>query len=129
MEGVWRYVLVDDTIPVLVRNRKYYPLFLNVAERQKNKVEIWPFLLQKAYAKTYSSYESLLNENSLDFLNEITGCSVERLLINKVSVAQLERHFNNRNNLFVLNKQEGESSFGYDVVVHKGTNPDTLSIL
>lgn len=30
IEGVWRYVIVDDYIPVLVKDRKYVPLFLSV---------------------------------------------------------------------------------------------------
>ena len=31
----------------------------------------------KAYAKYYSTYESLLMANEIDFLQEITGCPIE----------------------------------------------------
>jgi hypothetical protein len=46
---------------------------------QGNKVELWPFLLQKAYAKYYSTYDSLANGNTLDFLEEVTGCFFQKM--------------------------------------------------
>ena len=40
---------------------------------RRNTLEIWPFLLEKAYANYYANYESLHFGNTLDFLEEITG--------------------------------------------------------
>lgn len=40
-------------------------------------MEIWPYLLEKAYANYYANYESLHFGNTLDFLEEITGIPAE----------------------------------------------------
>ena len=70
---MWKYVIVDDYVPVEVQGGKVVrPLFLDV-EVDNNCVEIWPFLIEKAYAKYYSTYDSLGKGNVLDFLEEVTG--------------------------------------------------------
>lgn len=55
VNGIWKYVVVDDFIPTVTINGKQVPLFLDISPN-KPFVNIWPFLLQKAYAKLYSSY-------------------------------------------------------------------------
>lgn len=68
----WKYIIIDDFIPVVVSNKKndtnniIKPAFLNV-ESDSDIVEIWPFLVQKAFAKYYSTYDSLVKGNTLDF--------------------------------------------------------------
>ena len=49
---------MDDYIPVRVdKNSKHEEsAFLTLLSSHNDKVEIWPFLLQKAYAKSYSTY-------------------------------------------------------------------------
>ena len=81
VNGIWRYVMVDDFVPTVTVNKKQEPLFLKVVPN-KVYLNIWPFLVQKAYAKVYGSYEALLNGNLLDFMNELTGASVEILPLN-----------------------------------------------
>jgi len=72
-------VIVDDFVPVVVSVRKHdfgrvvKPAFLDVQEGEGGVVELWPFLMQKAFAKYYSTYDSLIKGNALDFLEEITG--------------------------------------------------------
>lgn len=83
-------MLIDDYIPVVINKKlpskeqyaseNVFPAFLNV-NPQGNTIELWPFLLQKALAKYYSTYDSLANGNSVDFLEEITGSFLERLNI------------------------------------------------
>lgn len=63
-EHSWKYVIVDDFIPVDADLR---PAFLRVRPRE-GTVDIWPFLLEKAYANYYSSYEALTHGNPLDFI-------------------------------------------------------------
>ncbi len=75
--NIWKYVVIDDYIPVIVNKRlgtserylpeNVHPAFLGVSGKG-NIIEIWPFLLQKAYAKYYSTYDTLANGNSYDFL-------------------------------------------------------------
>lgn len=83
-------MVIDDYIPVIVNKKlgqreryspeNVFPAFLGL-HPQGNTVELWPFLLQKAFAKYYSTYDSLANGNSYDFLEEITGTFMERLKI------------------------------------------------
>ena len=54
-------------------SRNVRPAFLDVTSRKDGVVEIWPFLLQKAFAKYYSTYDSLANGNTIDFLEEVTA--------------------------------------------------------
>ena len=80
--NIWKYVPVDDYVPVVIDKRlplseryseaNVHPAFLKV-DKTAGPVELWPFLLQKAYAKYYSTYDSLANGNPYDFLEEITG--------------------------------------------------------
>jgi len=98
--NIWKYIVLDDYIPVIIntkmnKEQKYLPenikpAFLDVIP-QGNKIEIWPFLLQKAYAKYYSTYDSLANGNTLDFLEEITGCFLEKMPVrdNQIIVSKL----------------------------------------
>ena len=58
------------------------PAFLNVHSND-NRVDIWPFLLQKAYAKYYSTYDSLANGNIYDFVEEISGVFMQTLPISQ----------------------------------------------
>lgn len=58
--GIWKYVIVDDHIPVKNVGRSYIPVFLNIKPTKSNYYELWPFLLQKALAKLYSAYEALM---------------------------------------------------------------------
>lgn len=51
-DGSWKYILIDDFIPVA----KGKPAFIDVRQEKEGVVDIWPFLLEKAYANHYSNY-------------------------------------------------------------------------
>ncbi len=74
-ENTWKYVIVDDLIPCVRKRGKgkqedmYTPLFLNVTGPETSPVELWPFLLEKAFANYYSSYENLCYGNAIDFIS------------------------------------------------------------
>ncbi|CAD8150043.1 unnamed protein product [Paramecium octaurelia] len=79
--GVWKYILVDDLLgyfkgePVGARttidNNKLKSLQKSNPGYQS---EIWPFLIEKAFAKEYGSYEDAsVNATVQDFLQETTG--------------------------------------------------------
>jgi hypothetical protein len=85
-QNIWKYVIIDDYIPVIINKKlpqserylpdNVFPAFLNV-HSSGNLLEIWPFLLQKAYAKYYSTYDSLANGFIYDFIEEIAGVFLE----------------------------------------------------
>jgi len=68
-------VIVDDLIPCVCKKGKgryediYQPVFLNVMSKEGEAPLLWPFLLEKAYANYYSSYENLCHGNSIDFVS------------------------------------------------------------
>ena len=74
--NIWKYIIIDDFIPVVVNEKlskteRYLPHNVKTAfldTKYDDVVELWPFLLQKAYAKYYSTYDSLANGNTLDFI-------------------------------------------------------------
>ena len=74
--NIWKYVIIDDNIPVIEvkdsKKEQYQPAFISSEvkglQNRSDPIEIWPFLLEKALAKQYSSYEALQNGNIFDFL-------------------------------------------------------------
>ena len=45
---------------------------------------LWPYLLEKAYANYYSSYENLCYGNPVDFVSELTGAPfMEKVVVSK----------------------------------------------
>jgi hypothetical protein len=113
----WKYVIVDDYIPVIRQDKKCFPAFLNVQSSNANHVQIWPFLLQKAYAKYYSNYECLQLGNELDFLQEITGSLPD--LLNTASPSQFEQLCHEANSYDSILLAKGSNNKFYPLVPHK----------
>lgn len=79
-ESIWKYIIVDDYIPVFKgQDGKIKPAYLNVRVANHGPIDIWPFLLEKAYANYYSSYEALHYGNIVDFVEELTGVPSEKI--------------------------------------------------
>ena len=137
IEGVWRYVIIDDFIPVVVKDRKASPLFLSTQKKSKNGMEVWPHLLQKALAKVYSTYEALQTGNLEDFLNELSGSVVERLEIRKHMNLDmvLQRQIISRNSLVLVGRQcksttaFAEKQYTYLPVLKHRSSPNPTRIL
>ena len=57
----WKYVIVDDYIPVYISpdNKNEEIAYLSIKSHSQTQVDIWPLILQKAYAKFYSTYDCL----------------------------------------------------------------------
>ena len=70
------------------------PAFLDVVPKG-DKIELWPFLLQKAYAKYYSTYDSLANGNTIDFLEEVTGTFAEKIEVSCDNIEKIRKIMRN----------------------------------
>ncbi|KAG5502673.1 hypothetical protein JIQ42_05742 [Leishmania sp. Namibia] len=64
--GWWRSVLVDSYLPVSGGKLKY-------AKSATDSAEIWPAILQKAYAKLHGSYAKICSGDPLHALQDMTG--------------------------------------------------------
>eukprot|EP00873_Tetraselmis_striata_P036137 jgi/Tetstr1/456401/TSEL_043135.t1 len=67
--GIWHQVVVDDMIPHSARDGA--PLFCSSAYDG----ELWPALLEKAYAKVHGNYRALSHGSMEDALVDLTGGS------------------------------------------------------
>ncbi|CAB9519809.1 Calpain-type cysteine protease DEK1 [Seminavis robusta] len=65
--GVWKYVVVDDYLPVCDKSLK--PMF---ATNKQEDNELWVAILEKAFAKVYGSYGNLQNGRTLQAVTEMT---------------------------------------------------------
>ncbi|EPY22712.1 calpain-like cysteine peptidase [Strigomonas culicis] len=69
--GWWRSVLVDSYLPVSGGKPKF-------AKSINDPAEIWPCILEKAYAKLHGSYAKIITGDPLHALNDMTGFSTLR---------------------------------------------------
>ncbi|TPP49882.1 Calpain cysteine protease family protein [Leishmania donovani] len=69
--GWWRSVLVDSYLPVSGGKLKY-------AKSATDPAEIWPAILEKAYAKLHGSYARICSGDPLHALQDMTGFSTMR---------------------------------------------------
>mmetsp|Transcript_16766 Transcript_16766/g.11895 ORF Transcript_16766/g.11895 Transcript_16766/m.11895 type:complete len:199 (-) Transcript_16766:1104-1700(-) len=71
----WRYVMVDDRLPCYTSNSS--PVFGTCSEPN----ELWVPLIEKAYAKLFGCYQTLISGFLDDGLNDMTSLVCEKLTI------------------------------------------------
>ena len=76
LSGVWKNIIIDDYIPCVHGQ----PLFAKIVDNQ-----IWPLLLEKAFAKAYTCYEALESGHTIEAINLITGAPSEYVLLEHLS--------------------------------------------
>lgn len=83
-EGKATHVIVDDIVPC---DPLMHPLFA----RSSDPCEIWPMLVEKAFAKLHGCYEILLTGSTEAALTDLTGGTVETTkLHSKQALARFE---------------------------------------
>ena len=66
IKGEWVTVIIDDYFPCL-------PFSSPIVSSTKSN-DLWVLLIQKALAKSFGSYNNLINISILQYLNILTGC-------------------------------------------------------
>ncbi|KAG2392806.1 hypothetical protein C9374_011531 [Naegleria lovaniensis] len=75
--GMWREIMIDDYVPMIVSNKiesktrsNFAPLFARSIDIE----ELWVILLEKAYAKLHGSYEAIEGAHSIrEAFEHLTG--------------------------------------------------------
>jgi hypothetical protein len=84
-DGNWERVVVDSNIPC---DSLGEPLYAT----SEDPSQIWPYIIEKAYAKLHGTYE-VLGRDSVDYaLTDLTGGRVERIPLKKASYSGVEKH-------------------------------------
>ena len=73
----WRYVIIDDKIPVVQSPTGPDPVFANSVKKNT----YWVSFVEKAYAKLHKTYQSLISGDISDALVDFTGLVSEKLVI------------------------------------------------
>ncbi|KAH8604143.1 putative cysteine peptidase Clan CA family C2 [Trypanosoma vivax] len=64
--GLWQSIIVDDYLPFIVKA----PWFAHSSD----SCELWPAILQKAYAKVHGSYGRVQSGDPVHALTDMSGC-------------------------------------------------------
>ena len=83
-DGNWERVVIDNLIPC-------DPLGNPLYAKGEDESQVWPYVMEKAYAKLHGKYE-LLKQDSIDYaLTDLTGGKVERIPL-KSQYEGIEKH-------------------------------------
>jgi hypothetical protein len=84
-DGVWRYVIVDDYMPIKLTPRRSF-LFLHMSSTNNNQFNCWPCIVEKAIAKVYGTYQDLYfttERGVKELLRLLTGLPVVEYPLSK----------------------------------------------
>jgi calpain-15 len=74
IDGMWREFILDDYFPVRQTERGVSFAFTKTSEE-----ELWPMLLEKAYAKAYGNYDKIVGGDPVYALRDLTGAPFKRI--------------------------------------------------
>lgn len=108
INGIWKEILLDDYFPVLDHGEA-----LELATARTNEDDIWAMLLEKAYAKVYESYTSIMTGDTLNTLRDLTGGAIHRIedFEDKETVWSQIQDFEEDESLMICYKNSNPNTF------------------
>lgn len=83
-------ILVDEFFPCTEENQNNdYKLKLAFSSIEKELMNIWPLLLEKAWAKVNGSYKNIVNGNIVQAFEFLMPCPIQVFLHKKIQVTEL----------------------------------------
>ena len=67
-EGLWKSIIVDDQVPVIQTSEG-----VALACSQTQSGQLWPTILEKAYAKLWGGWKSVRDGNAVHTVRDLTG--------------------------------------------------------
>ena len=81
INGMWREVVVDDLFPVV--QPPYQRGAIEFAFSRTSEDELWPMIIEKAYAKVYGSYSRIAAGDPIHALRDLTGAPYKVYMFNQ----------------------------------------------
>lgn len=100
LRGLYKQILVDDMVPVDSNGEAMF-LPPNVSDPQSTKVDFWPQIIAKAYAKDMINYERLCKQTVPNFLRDQVGRPSRNYKMKQVNWSMI-RHSFERNYLCIM---------------------------
>ena len=75
----WKCIIIDDFIPIVEETNRVRPLFTSLREHSGDALELWPLLLEKAYASILGSYEEVHNHNITHYFVQMMGLPLHKV--------------------------------------------------
>ena len=93
IDGEFQKVYIDDYFPCLKNSNILYFI-------KPSNFEIWPLLIEKAWAKVNGGYQNIINSWPIDFFRALTGSACDVLIHEDLSNDELfhELNFADKNN-------------------------------
>ena len=89
INGMWREIILDDLFPVVPGPQQT----IEIAFSRTTDDELWPLLLEKAYAKAYGSYTRISAGDPLYALRDLTGAPYRNIVLEGKSHSELDQYW------------------------------------
>ena len=122
----WKCLIIDDFVPVLDENSRVRPLFTSLKEHNGDQLELWPLLLEKAYATVMGSYEEVHSHSLAHYFVHTMGLPLHKLSLSNDKKGWKEELKSTCGDCIVFGYSKIETSNGGDlsapkrIVIHGG---------
>lgn len=118
----WKCVIIDDFIPVVEESSRTRPLFTCLREHPGDELELWPLLLEKAYASLLGCYEELHDYRLTDYFVQLLGLPLHKLALSNDKKGWKEDLKNAGSDSIIFGYSKIDTANGGDIEAPKRIN-------